>query len=336
MSSLAITSRGPLRRRRATPLRSLLLASGVSLAAARTTAHAQPGSACAEQRLRVEGTLAPQWFSPVVKLCEALATMADVDPSAQLRVVGAGDDVIVEVTLGDGRSTLRRVRVPNDLPLTVEALVAIPPALPSEATSKPLPPAEPPARARIAPQPRDLPTVTLVPAPARRIALEVGGSLVGRMAGNPIYLSIGLTGYVGLRTGLWLLALTARWDGFQTVMDERPKYFEMTTAGGGFQVLRTALKRPGFALEGGLTAWLLGETQAFEEGPGERAGSIIDTRLGLLTRMLMGTGSLRWTASLDGELSPARVQRDLHIAQGLPILPEWSLGFGAGVAWEGP
>ena len=68
----------------------------------------------------------------------------------------------------------------------------------------------------------------------------------------------------------------------------------------------------------------------------ERAGSIIDVRLGALTRAVFGSGPLRWTANVDGELSPARLQRELHVAPGLPKLPAWSAGVGGGLAWEGP
>jgi hypothetical protein len=119
-------------------------------------------------------------------------------------------------------------------------------------------------------------------------------------------------------------------------MDERPPYFEMTTAGGGFLLLRRLVAKRGVSLEGGVTTWLLGETQAFEEGAAERAGSVVDARIGLLTRLLFGGGPLRWTASLDGELSPARLQRAQRIDPGLPTLPAWSLGLGAGFSWEGP
>jgi hypothetical protein len=319
-------------RRRPAPLRELLFSAGVTLVAGQGVAHAQTGTACTEQRLRIEGSLAPQWLEPVVKLCEALGAMEDVDPSAQLRVVGAGEDVIVEVTLQDGRSTLRRVHTPRELPLTVEALVAVPPSptpQPPRLVAAPESHSAPPVQVAHVPEPR-------AAGPNRRVSLEAGANLVGRTEGSPIYLSIGLTAYAGVRRGPWLLALTARWDGFQTVIDERPDDFVMTTAGGGFQVLRQFLHLREVAFEGGMTTWMLGETQAFERGLAERAGSIIDVRLGALTRAVVGHGPLRWTASLDSELSPARLQRELHVAPGLPKLPAWSVGVGGGVAWEGP
>ena len=334
----------PVVRRRPAQLRELLLFSaGVTLVAGQAVAHAQTGTACAEQRLRIEGSLAPQWLEPVVKLCEALSAMEDVDPAAQLRVVGAGDDVIVEVTLQDGRSTLRRVHTPRELPLTVEALVAVPPSpdrppggvlrTPAPQPAAPSPASDTMPGGSVAQGPE--PQAARVK-PTRRITLEVGTNLVGRIAGSPLYLSVGLTAYAGLRRGPWQLALTARWDGYQVVLDRPPDDFAMTSAGGGFQVLHRLLAAQGVTLEGGLTAWMLGETQAFERGQSERAGSIIDVRFGALTRALFGSGPLRWTANLDGELSPARLQRELHIARGLPKLPQWSVGVGGGIAWDGP
>jgi hypothetical protein len=312
-----------------------LLGASFTLVAGPGAASAQPGSACAEQRLRVEGTLSPQWLEPVVKLCESLGALADVDRSAELRVVGAGDDVIVEVTLGDGRSTLRRVRVPSDLPLTVEALVTVLPPSPASAHDDPQPaPAPIVPQHAVAPLPKHSEPAQGTPAP--RVEIELGGGAQGRVSGRPGYVSLGASGYAGLRVGVWLLALTARWDGFQTVLDERPKYFEMTTAGGGCLLLRRLIERPGVALEGGLSTWMLGETQAYEEGEAERAGSVVDVRIGLLARVLFGSGPLRLTTSLDGELSPTRLTRPQRIAPGLPTLPSWSLGLGAGIAWEGP
>ncbi|MDB4971791.1 MAG: hypothetical protein JWN48_132 [Myxococcaceae bacterium] len=319
--------------RRSVPLRGLLLSAGVTLAAGRSSAEAQPGSACTEQRLRVEGSLSPQWFVPVVQLCETLGTMANIDRSAQLRVVAAGDDVIVEATLGDGRSTLRRVHAPADLSLTVEALVAVPPPLETETTAST--PASAPSEPVARPAFHLDPELALAPArPARRVSLEVGGAVVGRVAGSATYLSIGLLGYAGLRTGPWLLALMARWDGYQTVVDERPREFEMTTVGGGFSLLRELLRSEHTTLEGGVNTWLLGETQAYTPQTVELAGSSVDVRVGAVARLLFGPGHLRYLASVDAELSPGRLRHELHVAEALPTLPGWSLGLGVGVAWE--
>ncbi|HEY6879037.1 MAG TPA: hypothetical protein VI299_13515, partial [Polyangiales bacterium] len=262
--------------RSAAPLYGLVLAS-VALATAR--AYAQPGSACADSRLRVEGSLSARWLEPVVQLCESLASMRDVDPSAALRVVAAGDDVIIEVSLHDGRSTLRRVHVPSELALTVEALVTVPPEAPPTEVRAPL---------TVVRRTQDA-----VPAPpSRRFSLEVGAGVMVRIAGGPIYPSIGAAAYAGIRTGPWLLALAARYDGFQTVNDDRPRDFEMTTAGGGFTLLRELLSVERGVLEAGVSTWLLGETQAYTPNEVELTFATIDTRLGAIVRWVVGVRPL--------------------------------------------
>jgi hypothetical protein len=225
------------------------------------------------------------------------------------------------------------VHAPSDLSLTVEALVAVPPTLPvaGAATESAAPSPGAPAR----PTFRLDSDLALPPArPARRIGLEVGGALVGRVAGSPTYLSLGVMGYAGLRTGPWLLALTARWDGYQTVVDDRPRDFEMTTAGGGFLLLRELVRGEHSRLEAGVTTWLLGETQAYTPEREELAGSSVDVTVGALTRLVFGPEPLRYFASLDGELSPGRLRHQLHVSDALPTLPGFSVGLGFGVAWE--
>jgi hypothetical protein len=298
---------------------SALLLASLALAGG-TRAYAQAGSACADQRLRVEGSLASRWLEPVVRLCESLDAMQDVDPAADLRIVAAGEDVIVEVSLRDGRSTLRRVRAISDLALTVEALVTVPP-IPAPEVAAPV--EVTPVARRETPNPA-----------ARRFNLEAGVGAMGRIAGAPTYLSIGVSAYAGIRTGPWLLAVAARYDGYQTVDDDKPRDFEMTTAGAGFTLLRELLRVEKGVLEAGLTSWLLGETQAYTPDDVELAFSSIDMRLGVLTRWVLGNGPLRYYVSFDTELSPSRVHHPLRVSAGLPTLPAWSTGLGLGVAWD--
>lgn len=309
--------------RRSAPLHGLVL--GVTLASGPAHANAQPGTACADDRLRVEGSLAVRWLEPVVALCESWGSLPDVDPSARLRVVAADDDVIVEVTLRDGRSTLRRVRVPGDLPQTVEALVAIPPVIPGIEQAAPV---------AAAPAPAVTPVAVPDAAPAGRMTLELGASVVARVTGPTQYVSIGASGYAGLRTGPWLLALTGRYDGYQTVTDDRPRDFEMTTLGGGFSLMRELAAFEHSAFELGLTTWLLGETQAYTPDDVELAYSSFDVRLGATTRWVLGDRPLRYFVGFDAELSPARMRHELRVEPGLPALPGWSVGLAIGVAWD--
>src|SRR5690349_4468333 len=78
---------------------------------------------CADPRVQVEGVPSADWRDSVERLCQALQHMKDVDPSVRLRIVPKDAALEVEATLGDGRVALRRVHAPEDLLLTVEALV---------------------------------------------------------------------------------------------------------------------------------------------------------------------------------------------------------------------
>lgn len=61
-----------------------------------------------------------------------------------------------------------------------------------------------------------------------------------------------------------------------------------------------------------------------------------DVRVGALLRALLGTGQVRLLVSIDAELSPVRVGREIRSAPELAPLPSWSLGAGVGVSWQEP
>ncbi len=339
---------------------------GLPVACGAHVAYAEAATACVDPRLHVDGTLAEHWTGMLGKLCEMVHGMRDADVSAQLQLLAAGEDIIVHVTLADGRSTLRRVRPGEDLLLTVEALVAMPPPLAIEqqpATTAPLAPAPPAAAQRAdagtsaehaseaAPEPkpsseanemaqRAAPATTSAPAShvnhrIHALALELGGGTVARIAGSPLYGSIGIMGYAGLRVDSWMLGLAARWDGYQTVLRDRPKQLEMSTAGGGFLLLHRLLERHAIAIDGGVTTWLLSELQEHGEGDDERGGTIMDVRMGALARVVFGRRALRGSASLDAEISPGQLRERTRLDAELPLLPAWSVGLGLGVTWQG-
>src|SRR6266545_346693 len=83
-------------------------------------------SVCSDARVEIAAPLSPPWNERVLRMCEELAEMRDVDPSARLRLVPAGQDLLVEAVLEDGRTAQRQVHLTESLMLTVEALVLIP------------------------------------------------------------------------------------------------------------------------------------------------------------------------------------------------------------------
>jgi len=290
-------------------------------------AQASPwGSACSNAQLEVVNSLPSPWLAPVVKVCERLETLKDVDPSAHLRIVRSGEQVVVEVSLLDGRSALRRVRRPEDLQSTVEALVVVPPDAP-RAVARSAPVAE-----EILAKDRPASDPSRITRHAAATPIELSVSALGRLAGTPTYLSAGLAGYGGVRVDRWLLAVSARWEGFQTLTHDAPPLLEMSSVGGGFLVLRRLLDRAHSALELGGASHVLGEFQSAHDSI-EHARTEVDVRVGALAR-LRGVDASSWSVAIDADCSPRRLTRPPPSYASLPALPSWSLGLAVGVVWE--
>lgn len=293
--------------------------------------HVAAAESCADPRVSVQGELDPRWLAPVIDLCEALKALPDLDPQAKLRLVPKGADIVVEVRLADGRTALRRVGSPDELRLTVEALMTTlptPPPPERPASREPAPAAQPPAP-------------TVAPIGAKKpgeagVTFEWAALAAGRVAGTPTYLSVGPAGHVALRAGDWQLALSTRWDAYQTVARPSVRSFEMDTVAAGFGVARRVLNAPSLRLDLGPNILLVNEAQSVESTEGEQAGSQADLRLGAVLRSWFGASSLRVVTQLDAEVSPTRLRRDIHVDASLPTLPTWSVGIGAGLGWATP
>src|SRR3954454_10918563 len=69
--------------------------------------RAQPAgpvqAVCSDTRVQVDGALSDAWLDAVKRLCDGLARMNHVDPSARLRIAQNGADLVVQAALADGR-----------------------------------------------------------------------------------------------------------------------------------------------------------------------------------------------------------------------------------------
>lgn len=298
--------------------------------ASRQVDGAETGSVCADPRVHVEGELDARWLAPVIDVCEQLGSMTDVDPSARLRIVAAGKDVIVEATLQDGRTAMRRITRPDDLRLTIEALVTLPPEPPKTAPSKETTTA--PLATTTAAQPAPNPTTA-----ASMASIEIGVSGVGRVSGAPTYLTTGPTAYAGLRVDEWLLGVTARWDAYGRKAGGDFSGLEIDGIGAGFLLVRRVARGSVASFDVGASALLLEDSQTYVTPAGdEKSGTSPDARVGLLGRLHVGSEHWRWIVTLDGEVSPSRLRRDIRIDPELPVLPKWSVGLGLGLRWGEP
>jgi hypothetical protein len=286
---------------------------------------------CAQGRVRIEGSLNERWLASIARVCEELPAMKDVDPSAQLRIKPDGDAIELEATLGDGRRTSRRVRTPDELGWTVEALTVIPAqAPPIDLTPAPAAPLEPLHAAAPTPRLADEPV-------DRALSIELGALLGGRLSRAPTYLSPSLVGYAGIRIRDWLFGLTLRWDLLDAlVASSIPHDFEMESVGAGFSIAKRLVASESVGLDLGANALLLAEKQSLQGMRMERSDVDPDIRVGAFSRLSLGRSAWRWALALDAEFSPLHLRHTRSFEPDAPSLPKWSVGLGIGAAWSGP
>ena len=288
---------------------------------------------CSDSRLTVDGSVAVRWTEAIVMLCESLAVLPDLDAHVAIRIVASGRDVILEATLTDGRTALRRVRAPAELGPALEALATMPPPLALErpiAPTPPLPVAVPAARAVAEVSP------ALSPHPPHppHLGVELGFALDLRLEGTPSYVSTGPTGYASLRAGAWGIGFLARWQIVQSLARSAPESLEMDTVAFGFFAARRFALAPAVRLDLGLAASMLIETQSIViDDDDELTASTVDARVGPLTRLSLGDGAWRFVVSLDADLSPSRLRRSARVDPVAPTLPSYGIGLAVGTTW---
>ncbi len=278
---------------------------------------------CEDPRVRIQGRTDDRWLEPIAHACEDLRSMRDSDVSARVRIVPAGHELIVEVVLKDGRSTLRRVREPAALKSTLDALLTLP-AFEQPAHS----PATP---VTLANEINRAPASVPAPSPPQ-LSVELGGAVGGRISGGQMYLSVAGAGFAQLRAGDWLFGMSARWDAFQFKSDTHVDNFEMETIGAGIFVARHFHSAFG-SFDMGVAPQLLAESQSFLTNGAEIADTQTDVRLGGFSRVTFGDASWRPFLEIDAELSPGRLRRDIRIDPALPPLPSWSASVSVGAVW---
>ncbi len=296
---------------------------------------------CEDADVRIEGQPGVRWADALDRVCADLRSMKDRDTSASIRFIVSEPDLLVEVTLGDGRSAIRRVSRPLALHGALEALLLLPPE-PASASPEPAPPEPVRPRETVSPPPLAQ-AVANPPAPPRSDRLgtaELAFSGVGRVAGNG-YPSLGAAAEAYLSTGTWLFGLWARWDAYQHVPAPSELDLETETMGAGVAAARRIDLRA-FALDIGFAPRLYVETQSYDRPiPGtdedeDKTETMTDVRLATFGRALFGRGPIRFFAGVDAEVSPARLRRKVRIDPTLPALPAWSAGISVGVSWTAP
>jgi hypothetical protein len=328
---------------------------GLSVASLSASAGARANDrVCDGARIHVAGDVQPRWRAAIDGACSAMATIAGVDPTAHVRMAAIERDLVLEVTLADGRFASRRVVSPDALLATLEALVVVPPSgaselnevrAVSEASESSAASADDGDHGERAQAPSAIGSTwprLEEPAPSPRpsdgeptTAIELGGGAGGRVAAHG-YLSASVAGFADIRVGDWLLGTLIRWDVIGSKSAPLVDVFEMETVIVGIAVARRVGLGFG-SLDAGLSPRLAVETQTFESGAaGESSLSSTDVRLGAFARLSFGKSALRPVVELDADVSPSRLRRVVQLDPRLPALPSWSAGLSAGLAWTAP
>jgi hypothetical protein len=317
--------------------RARMTAVGLALATTAWTANALGAGrtdGCSDPRVEIAPHIASRWLEPISSLCDAFGSMKDVDPAAHLRLVPAGNDLLLEASLGTDRVALRRVRSPEDLLTVVEAVTVV---IPQENQGVHAPRATGQATGEDrAGEGRHVfrPLEPALAGPAREsVGIELGVGVSARFSRTPAYLSAEAAVYAGLRPGDWFVGVAARWGPSEVPSVSSREGFEMETVGAGFLISRRLVQAPALDLDVGASAMLLVITQSLEERVPDELGSQTDARFGLVTRALFGKSSWRWSPAIDVDVSPARARHALRIDPALPPMPSWSLALTLGATW---
>jgi len=285
-------------------------------------AAAQSSAPCIgpEITLAVPAAEKARWLALRARLGEHLQTLRDLDRCAQISLHERDGRLGLDVRTGDGRLASREVENEAQLLRASEALLTLPPQVPSappSVSAAERPPEEPRAAA-----------------PSASAHLELGAGAAARLGGTPLFIAGGVAGFADVALEPWRLGVSARWDittgllGEPTLMD----YYLMSTVVGVHVGRRIELQSTSLDLLLGPNLVL--EAQDADDGDQDIGGSATDVRVALGAR-LSGPPRSNWRAfgSADFELSPARLVAPHFAHPGLPALPSFSFGLALGILW---
>lgn len=265
-----------------------------------------------------------RWQRSLLAACDALAAGPGLEPDIEVRAARRGHVLLLRVKAADGRRAVRRVGRPDEVLVTMQALVLVPPTVVQASGQAKLPEAAPKDAGYA-------PAVGAGPERAyrqRHLQVEIGAVLMGRLAFAPEYASPALALHAGLHLERYTLGLDVRWNPYQTsITRPHPVGLEVESLGAGLFVTRRVIDVDAIGVDLGARAFLAADTRAQELNEAATESTVLDGRIGMLARWSFGAPTARWALELDAELSPARLREHGDF-------PAFSVGLGGGGVWE--
>lgn len=165
-------------------------------AALLSAAEALASPPCDGPSVEVDAHVTALWRREIVEVIQRMRRLPDIDRCARINVTPVGADLRVEVTLSDGRVTLRAVRDPGELRAWIDPLLIVPPRL------------DPPAAAPLPAAPVT-PAPTPVRAPPRRSRFRLSVDTHARLQPLTGTLSAAAGVTVGAVLGDWVVGASA-------------------------------------------------------------------------------------------------------------------------------
>jgi hypothetical protein len=167
---------------------------------------ARAAATCTGPEIAADAETSERWPAAASAVRGHLEKVEGLDRCARVDLVAGGKEIVVVVTLRDGRTAIRRVANVDELGEVVEALLVLPIAEEPEPVRPPPPPvvARPaPAPARVEPK---------APASTKNGGFEIGVGGAERASGSSLYVGLGVTMHAHLTYGAWHVGVSARSD----------------------------------------------------------------------------------------------------------------------------
>lgn len=297
--------------------------STVTAARAQTSSVMVPHSVdqrCMQSSLVVAEQVDENWRQLLTTSCEELAGMRSSDPAATIHVSQQDQVLTLSAQASDGRTTERTATTSDELRLTLEALLFLPPQV-----ERPIMPSNSADRTK-------RPKLTPPPNEVSGFGIESGLGAEGRVAATPVYVFAGLNGYVAARFEDLIVGLGLRLDFLEFVAHERLSPLEYSLFGVEFGLASREDLGGGSSLDWGGQLLLTSESQTVTSSTPD-PDTTGDFKVGGMIRLNLPTDMSHWYIALDTDISPSRLRRKSRIDAELPQLPAWTLGLGVGWTW---